>query len=140
MKNYKKKLSVWNFLEVALIFIFRQILHQNFTVSKLSLSHLGSYQKSYHTLSTPNPAVYDPKLPWFCPVSMALLMPKSHAYDLQPAYIVICYPHHQNFRCLTCKTPLLDSIPPKPFGNTSQTHWGTFPKALGGLLINDVRL
>jgi len=75
-------------------------------------------------------------------------MPKSHAYDLQPAYIVICYPHHQNFRCLTCKTPLLDSIPPqshwgsppnplgtppKPFGEPSQTLWGTFPNPLGNL-------
>ena len=62
---------------------------------------------------------------------MALLMSKSHAYNLQPAYIVICYPHHQNFRCLTCKTPLLDSIPP-------QTLWGTFPNPLGRLPINDV--
>ena len=41
-------------------------------------------------------------------------------------YSVICYPHHQNFRCLTCKTPLLDSIPP-------QSHWGTLPNPLGDL-------
>ncbi|MBR3940034.1 MAG: hypothetical protein IKJ67_08725 [Bacteroidales bacterium] len=57
---------------------------------------------------------------------MALLLPKSHAYNLQPAYIVICNPHHQNFRCLTCKTPLLDSIPP-------QSHWGSPPNPLGHL-------
>ena len=48
-------------------------------------------------------------------------------------YSVICYPHHQNFRCLTCKTPLLDSIPP-------QSHWGSPPNPLGRLPINDVRL
>ena len=95
--------------------------------------------QNYHTLY--------PKVPYFRPVTMALLMPKSHAYDLQPAYIVICYPHHQNFRCLTCKTPLLESMvsqtlwehlpnplgtPPKPFGEVPQTLWGTFPNPLGG--------
>ena len=63
-------------------------------------------------------------------------------------YSVICYPHHQNFRCLTCKTPLLDNIPPqshwgsppnplgtppKPFGEPSQTLWETFPNPLGNL-------
>ena len=55
---------------------------------------------------------------------MALLMSKSHAYNLQPAYIVICYPHHQNFRCLRVKLRCLTAYLPKAIGEVPQTLWG----------------
>ena len=46
---------------------------------------------------------------------------------------MICYPHHQNFRCLTCKTPLLDSIPP-------QSHWGSCQSTMWGYEGKEARV